>query len=113
MTKTILFICSANKQRSKTAEDYFSSTYKDIHFISAGTNIKMCEREETNPLTIAILEQSDLIFVMENSHKAEVKNFINSQFKKDIIVLNIPDLYKYYQKELIEILEEKMIPHLN
>ena len=44
MTKTILFVCSANKQRSKTAEDYFSSKYADFHFISAGTNRKICEQ---------------------------------------------------------------------
>jgi len=44
MIKTVLFICSTNKQRSKTAEDYFSSKYADFHFISAGTNIKICER---------------------------------------------------------------------
>ena len=112
MVQRILFICSANKQRSKTAEDYFSSKYADFHFISAGTNIKMCEREGTNPITIAILEQSDLIFVMENSHKKEVKDFINGKFKKELIVLNIPDLYKYYQKELIELLEEKVTSYL-
>lgn len=112
MSQTILFICSANKQRSKTAEDYFSSKYANFHFISAGTNIKMCEREGTNPITIDILEQSDMIFVMENSHKKEVKNFINGKFKKELIVLNIPDLYKYYQKELIEILENRILSYL-
>lgn len=112
MSQTILFICSANKQRSKTAEDYFSSKYANFHFISAGTNIKMCEREGTNPITIDILEQSDMIFVMENSHKKEVKNFINGKFKKELIVLNIPDLYKYYQKELIEILEDRILSYL-
>lgn len=72
----------------------------------------MCEREGTNPITIDILEQSDMIFVMENSHKKEVKNFINGKFKKELIVLNIPDLYKYYQKELIEILEDRILSYL-
>ncbi len=112
MVQRILFICSANKQRSKTAEDYFSSKYTNFHFTLAGTNIKMCVHEGTNPITIDILEQSDLIFVMENSHKKEVKDFINGEFKKEIIVLNIPDLYKYYQKELIEALEDRIIPYL-
>jgi len=108
MSKTVLFICSANKQRSKTAEDYFSGKYADIHFLSAGTNIRMCEREGTHPLTIEALEESDLIFVMENTHKKEVKNFINGRFQKEIVVLSIPDIYKYYQKELLEILKEKV-----
>ncbi|KAA5532013.1 low molecular weight phosphatase family protein [Paenimyroides baculatum] len=112
MTKTILFICSANKQRSKTAEDYFSSKYADFEFISAGTNSKICEQEGTNPLTIELLEQANIIFVMENSHKKEVKNFINGRFKKEIIVLDIKDIYKYYQTELIEILDEKLRVYL-
>ena len=94
MNKTILFVCSANKQRSKTAEDYFSSKYADFEFISAGTNSKICEQEGTNPLTIELLEQANIIFVMENSHKKEVKNFINGRFKKEIIVLDIKDIYK-------------------
>ena len=108
MTKTILFICSANKQRSKTAEDYFSSKYADIHFLSAGTNIKICEREGTNPLTIEILERADLIFVMEQKHKKQITDYVNGKFKKELTVLNIPDLYKYYQKELLEILDRKV-----
>ncbi|WP_395091808.1 hypothetical protein ACF3NR_11105 [Vaginella massiliensis] len=39
-------------------------------------------------------------------------NYLNGKFKKELIVLNIPDLYKYYQKELIDILEEKLKAHL-
>lgn len=112
MSLTILFICSANKQRSKTAEDYFSSKYADLEFTSAGTNSKICEQLGTNPITSSVLEQADLIFVMENSHKKEVKNFINGRFKKEIIVLDIKDIYKYYQKELIDILDEKIPPYL-
>lgn len=112
MPLTILFICSANKQRSKTAEDYFSSKYADLEFMSAGTNSKICEQQGTNPINSTILEQADLIFVMENSHKKEVKNFINGSFKKEIIVLDIKDMYKYYQKELIELLDEKITPYL-
>ena len=58
------------------------------------------------------MEQAHLIFVMESSHKKEVKNFINARFKKDIIILDIKDIYKYYQTELIEILDEKLMVYL-
>lgn len=102
MYKSILFICSANKQRSKTVEDYFSSKYQNINFYSAGTNKKICQREGTNYLEIETLRLVDIIFVMEQTHKIEVLNFIEGIFKKEIIVLNIPDIYRYYQKVLIE-----------
>ena len=46
-----IFICSANKQRSKTAEDYFAEKHPEYNFKSAGTNIKICRKEGTTPLT--------------------------------------------------------------
>ena len=104
-------MCSANKQRSKTAEDYFSMTYPAYSFTSAGTNLKICKKEGTNPLTIELLQQADLVFVMENRHKKIINDSLKGQLKKEIIVLNIPDLYKYYQKELIELLQNKMKPY--
>jgi len=46
----ILFVCSANKDRSKTAEDYFSEQFPNINFDSAGTNKKICNQLGTNYL---------------------------------------------------------------
>ena len=87
-------------------------TYPDYSFTSVGTNLKICEKEGTNPLTTKLLQQADLVFVMENRHKKLIKDSLKAQLKKEIIVLNIPDLYKYYQKELIELLKVKMKPYL-
>ena len=44
-----LFVCSANKQRSKTAEDYLSGLNPEHEFLSAGTNHKICFKEGTTP----------------------------------------------------------------
>lgn len=107
MPQNILFICSVNKQRSKTAEDYFSSIYTNGNFQSAGTNIKQCEREGTNPLTEEVLIWADLVFVMENKHSKFIKDTFGNNLQSKIVVLNIQDLYKYYQSELISILAEK------
>lgn len=48
---------------------------------------------------------------MEARHKKIIKESLKGGLKKEIIVLNIPDLYKYYQKELIELLQNKMKPY--
>ncbi len=106
--KNILFVCSANKQRSKTAEDYFSAIYDNYNFDSAGTNLKMCNREGTNPLTEELVEWADIVFVMEKKHKTLINSHTKEKHEKKVKVLGIPDRFKYYQKELIAILEQKL-----
>jgi predicted protein tyrosine phosphatase len=106
--KNILFICSANKKRSKTAEDYFSALYPNYNFESAGTNVKICQKEGTTFVTEEHIIWADLIFVMENKHKVFINSITKENHTAKIKVLRIPDRYKYYQKELIEILEEKL-----
>lgn len=111
--KNILFICSANKQRSKTGEDYFSKLYPNLNFDSAGTNIKVCQKEGTNPLTEDMLIWADLIFVMEKKHLEAIKNHTSGKYGSKIIILSIQDIYQYFQKELIDKLIEKTSKHLN
>ncbi len=107
--KTILFICSANKDRSKTAEDYFSVRYPEIQFISAGTNKKTCQQLGTTYLNKEQLEWADKIFVMEQKHLKAVKETFGNQYFSKITVLNIKDRYPYGSKELIELLKSKII----
>ncbi|MFK7784349.1 MAG: phosphotyrosine protein phosphatase [Crocinitomicaceae bacterium] len=106
--KNILFVCSANKDRSKTADDYFSEKYPQYHVDSAGTNIKLCHKEGTNPMSEELAEWADEIIVMEKKHQAFVNSLSSKNVSKKIRVLNIPDYFNYYQKELIELLEEKV-----
>lgn len=107
----IVFICSANLQRSKTAEDYFAQTNTNFLFSSAGTNITYCQKVGSNPITHELLEEADLIVVMEHKHQKQIKSLYGHTFSSKIKVLNIPDRYKYYQKELIELLEERVAPY--
>lgn len=104
----ILFVCSANKQRSRTAEDHFTSKYSDINFLSAGTNINICNKEGTTPLTEDLLEWADVVYVMENKHSNQIKQHTGSKYNKKIKVLNIPDIYKYGEIKLIDLLEDKI-----
>jgi len=54
---------------------------------------------------------ADLIFVMENKHRDLIKQHTSNKYGNKIIVLMIEDKYKYYQKELIDILIEKATPY--
>ncbi|WP_437372114.1 phosphotyrosine protein phosphatase [Maribacter litoralis] len=103
-----LFICSANKQRSKTAEDYFAKRFPEHEFLSAGTNTKICRKEGTNVLTEDLLEWADRIFVMEKKHLGQIQKHTGSTYYSKIEVLNIRDIYKYYDADLIALLEEKV-----
>ncbi len=109
--KKILFVCSANLQRSKTGEDYFSSITDEYIFQSAGTNLKICAKEGTNPITEELVIWADTILVMETKHESIINSHTQEKYNHKIIVLDIPDIYKYYQNELISILKERVTPH--
>jgi predicted protein tyrosine phosphatase len=104
----ILFVCSANKDRSKTAEDYFSAKYKDINFDSAGTNLKICHQLGTNYIEEHQLEWADTVYVMETKHFSIIKSLYGNSFNTKTTVLMVKDYYKYYDSELIKILLEKV-----
>jgi predicted protein tyrosine phosphatase len=106
----ILFVCSANQHRSKTAEDYFSAKFPEEEFQSAGTNHKICKQKGTTPLDQDLMDWADVVYVMENKHKEQIQKHVGSLYNEKITVLNIPDDFKYYQKELIALLEEKFFP---
>ncbi|MEL7123987.1 MAG: phosphotyrosine protein phosphatase [Bacteroidota bacterium] len=105
--KKVLFVCSANKQRSKTAEDYFSEIYPNLEFKSAGTNHKICAKEGTTPLTQDMIEWADKVFLMEEKHLKIIRDHLGNRFFNKMEVLNILDKYKYCQKELLEELNKK------
>lgn len=106
----ILFVCSANKQRSPTAADYFTEKFPQLDFESAGTNHKICRQEGTQPLTEELMEWAELVVVMEERHRRIITENGGSRFGGKIRVLGIPDRFKYYQRELIELLVDKAEP---
>jgi protein-tyrosine phosphatase len=94
----LLFICSRNRWRSRTAEDLFKRLYGyDVR--SAGTaesaRIKVNQK---------LLIWADLIFVMEREHKRRLQEkFPSSILTKEVIILNIPDEYRYMDNQLVEL----------
>jgi len=99
----ILFVCSRNKWRSRTAETIFKNNgHHNIR--SAGT-----EHSARIQINQNMINWADLIFVMEETHKKRIlKKFEIDNNIQSLEVLDIPDDYKYMDKDLIEILELKL-----
>jgi predicted protein tyrosine phosphatase len=103
----MLFICSANRLRSPTAEAIFS-LIEGIEAMSAGTN-----PDAENPVSGDIIEWADIVFVMEQAHRRKLqRKFARLLLTKKIVVLGIPDNYDYMDTELIQILKGKVGPYL-
>jgi predicted protein tyrosine phosphatase len=103
----VLFICSANRQRSPTAENVFVD-WPGIEVASAGTD----HRAEVE-VTPELLTWADVIFVMERIHRQKLsKKFCPYLKDQRIICLNIPDDYDFMEPALIELLRRRVIPHL-
>ena len=102
-----LFICSRNQWRSPTAERVFAVGY-GIRTRSAGTS-----RHAKHTISNKDVAWADLIFVMEQKHKQNIKEKFSKQLQhKKVIMLDIPDDYHYMDEALIEILKSALIPYL-
>ncbi len=93
--------------RSPTAEAVFSN-YEGLEVSSAGTSI-----DAENIVSSDLIEWADIIFPMEGIHRKK----LNAQFgkllrTKSVIVLGIPDDYKYMDPELVKILKQRVSQHL-
>jgi len=104
----ILFICSAHKDRSRTAEDHFSGVNPVHKYDSAGTNEKICFQLGTQYIEMEQLEWAHCIYLMESKHKKAVETTFGSAYNSKMKVLNIQDHYGYGDKELIRLLSEKL-----
>ena len=95
-----LFVCSANRLRSPTAEQVFS-TWPGIETDSAGLSGGVL-------LSVEQIEWADVIFVMEKAHRNKLsKKFGRHLNGKRVVCLDIPDDYEFMDPELIKLLEAK------
>ncbi len=104
---TVLFVCSRNRLRSPTAEQVFAGR-ADIEVTSAGLD-PGCE----NPVTPELVAWADIIFVMERAHRTRLQNRFRPWLKRArVIVLGIPDDYRFMDPVLIRLLETRVPQHL-
>jgi len=99
----VLFICTRNKWRSPTAEEFFAD-HPGIECASAGLN-----HDSEVPLTPELVEWADLIFVMERQHKTK----LSARYKEylsgvRVVCLDIPDNYPFMDPALVKLLEAKV-----
>lgn len=94
----VLFICNQNQNRSKTAEQLFKEEFETK---SAGLY-------NEKPVTEKQLSWADLVVVMEDAQRSELsKRFPKQYVQKQIISLDIPDIYSFNQPKLVDILKLK------
>ena len=85
--------------RSVTAEELFRDRFETR---SAGLY-------NEHPVTEEELEWADVVFVMDDVQQTELgKRFLKTYLKKQIISLEVPDMFHHGQKELKDLLEQKM-----
>ncbi len=103
----LLFICSRNKWRSRTAEEL----YRDVpgyQAKSAGTEPGSRQR-----VTEGLIGWADLIFVMEAKHRDYLREkFPEAVAGKRVICLRIPGDFTYNDPELIDLLRMNLSPYI-
>ena len=98
----ILFVCTANIHRSKTAEDIFRADAPTHNFKSAGLSQKECTRNGSTLCTIEMLKWADMVYVFESKHTDRIREYAGEEFEQKIQCLHIEDIYQYMQPALIK-----------
>jgi predicted protein tyrosine phosphatase len=104
----ILFVCSANVNRSVTAEfmgPFFNP--KNI-YDSAGSSEFACNKYGGTLVSSEQLTDANVIYCMENRNKKEINNRFGDQFDSKIKVLDIKDEYQIFDRDLIFELSDKI-----
>lgn len=98
----ILVVCGRNKKRSRTAEYIFKNDNR-FNIRSAGLS-----RSSDRKISVNDLNWADLVFVMEQDHRARIWELYKHVDLPSIIVLDIEDDYEFMDEELIDMLTNKI-----
>lgn len=106
MIVKVLFVCSANVDRSPTAEALFRD-HPGTEVASAGTL-----PDATTPLAATHIAWADIILVMEEAHREMISQRFGETCK--VVVLDIPDDFRRDDPELVKLLQARVprfLPH--
>ena len=98
--KKILFICSANVNRSPSAQFWFTLRNPENTYSSAGSSRVACRIHHGNFVAKHQVEQADRIICMEERNRKDL-NALFPEHESKIEVANIPDIYQSFQLELL------------
>ena len=98
----VLFVCTANKMRSRTAEEIYRDDRR-FSVRSAGTGMFA-----TKVIDEEILSWADYIVVMEKEHRDQIRDRFSAIYsEKKILCLNIPDIYYFMDPTLMREVKER------
>lgn len=103
----ILFLCTSNVNRSRTAEEYFRSECPENEYRSAGLSEKYCKKYNSTLCTEQLLLWADKVYVMEQAHIDRVVSYVGNKYSKKMISLEIEDIYQFMDQSLINELKSK------
>lgn len=103
----LLFVCSANRLRSPTAEQVFAAcegVETDSAGISSGADVELSAEQ---------VDWADVIFVMEKAHRNKLaRKFRHRLGGKRVICLDIPDDYAFMDPVLVDLLKARVGRHV-
>jgi len=103
----IIFICTANRDRSRTAEIYFQNKYPEHRFRSAGINKFLSERHGGIHVKKYMLDIADRIICAEFIHSDWIVQNIDKKYLSKIEILHLEDTEYFMSESLIKKLEDK------
>lgn len=102
MKKKILFVCTFNKMRSKTAEELYKN---DERFSVASAGISESAAVQVHP---ELLAWADFVVVMEEMHRQYILTaYPDVMARKKILCLDIPDDYWFMDANLVLLINER------
>ena len=104
--KKVLFVCSANMQRSPTAEELLRGK-TGFEVLSAGVS-PFAQRSISSEL----IDWADHIFVMEEEHREPILT-LRPNAENKITVLHIPDIYSRNDPILVQLLKIRLSKYLH
>lgn len=100
--RRVLFVCTANQQRSPTAEELYRDDRR-FKVRSAGTSPLA-----RTPASAKLVAWADLVVVMEEHHARAIRErFPDASRSADFVVLGIPDIYQYMDRALQREIRER------